>query len=69
MGQSHGAVMRGAASPVVMSPASLASVLRQTLGMVYYCVFSNMWAIEETLVLTSPMTRVDWSHKAVGIHL
>jgi hypothetical protein len=53
VGQSHGAVVRGTASPNVMSLVSPASVRSHTLGMVYCPVFPGTWVTVEILVLRS----------------
>jgi hypothetical protein len=52
-GQSHGMIVHGAASLVVMSPVSPASMCMHTLDMVYCPVFPGIWVTVETPVLRS----------------
>jgi hypothetical protein len=52
-GQSYGAVVRGADSPIVMSPFSPTSMRRHTLGIVYHPVLPGIQVTIETLGLGS----------------
>jgi hypothetical protein len=51
--QSRGAVMRGVASPIVMSPVSPSSMCRHTLDMVRRPVLPGIRVTVETPVLIS----------------
>jgi hypothetical protein len=52
-----------------MNPVSPSVVHRRIPGMAYRLDLPGMRVIIETLVLRSPMTGVDWPHKAMGICL
>jgi hypothetical protein len=62
-------VVHGPASSFVMSLVSPSYVRRHTPGMVYHPILSGMWVTLETPVLRSPMSGVDWPHKAAGTRL
>jgi hypothetical protein len=66
VGQSRRVVVRGAVSPVVMSPTPPASMRRHTLDMVYCSVFSGIRITVETLVLRSSHDRGGLAPQGTG---
>jgi hypothetical protein len=67
--QSHAAIVRRVAFPVIMSPASSSVVRRHTPSTTYCRVLSGIRVNVEILVLRSPTIGVDWSHETAVIHL
>jgi hypothetical protein len=53
VGQSYGAVVRGATLSIVMSPASPTHIRRRMLGMVHCPIFPDIWVTVVTLGLRS----------------
>jgi hypothetical protein len=61
-------VVCGVALPFIMTPMLPYNMHRHTPDMVHCPILPGMRVTVETPVLKSPMARVDWPHKADGIH-
>jgi hypothetical protein len=67
--RSLGSVICDVASPVVMSPSSLASIHKRTLGMARCPIFPTYGTLLELRGWGPPTTQVDWPHRSVGMRL